>query len=441
MQPTTTSLLTKKVIVIGLAVLLLTSALGIGLALLTQGGGATPSSNLTLTIWGFDDQAYYQASIDQFKKEHPGIDVLYRKQRQAQYVERILGRKQQKQDGSVPDVLLFHNTWTPELKDVLTKSPQSLVAFDNFKAAYYPVMTQTLTLDDTIVGLPATFDGLALFSNTSMLAAQGVAPPKEWEEFGQVAVRLTRKNGQAIETAGAAIGSAETIEYFSDLIGLMLVQLGTTVDLVGKDQEANAAVVYYTHFATGPDRVWDDSLGPSQEAFAQGRVAMIFATAQDIPRIRSLNKNLAFGVSPVPQLRPEEPAGWARFWAWGVSRYAVNQTLAWQLALALSSQNGLVRANNARFAQTGAKLPYPLLALANRQQNDPLLAPLLSQAKYAGSLPLAAQTQDGGLNDKLIALFKPAISDMTKGGDPNRALGGIHGQIVEILQQYNVPVH
>lgn len=405
-------------------------------ALILGRGGEKAPKDIALTVWGFEDENVYKKTFDAFLQSNPNTKIVYRKQNPKQYLDRIKTRKNNTRPGERPDIFLFHNSWNLQIRDVVNPAPATVITEKLFQQLFYPMATEDLIINKQIIGLPTSADNLALFYNTPLLGEKGISPPQDWEAFSQAAVRLTTRDDAGVpQTAGAAIGTAKNITYFSDILGAMFLQQGTNPTLLG-DGETNSIIEYYsgdiTRFAKGMGRVWDANAERDIEAFAKGKVAMIFAPSVAAREIMRMNPSLQFATAPIPQLRPEEPRTFATYWAWGVSRYAPNTELAWRLAWKLTERAALIRTNSALVTTYKVAVPYPRRDLASRQENDPILGAFIKQADDARTLVMASQTQDGGMNDKIVQLLADAVTERVNGrGGDLKQLGA---QILAILE-------
>lgn len=413
------TLITHRMLaIIGGIVLLVLAVVTSILFVMTQ-GKAKVQQNVTLTVWGLEDESLYKKTFDVFRQANPTTKIIYKQQKLKSYLNRIKNRQINAKVGERPDIFLFHNSWTSQLTPIFTPAPATVVTQKTFSILFYPVAAKELVINGAIVGVPTTADSLALYYNKEILTSKGISPPQDWEAFSQAAVRLTTRDDQGNpQVAGAAIGSAKNIAYFGDILGLMFVQQETSPQFLGQD-DVNSIIEYYagdiTKFAQGPERVWDANFEQDIEAFARGRVALIFAPAVAAREIRLRNPNLQFGIAPAPQLRPEEPKSFATYWAWGVSRYAPNTTLAWQLAWKLSERASLIRTNTALTKIHGYGMPYPRTDLASRQINDPIVGPFIRQAKTAASLPFSKQGQEQSPSDEIVQVLETVVTQKQQG--------------------------
>src|SRR3989344_2033504 len=327
-------MLSAKVILVFIAALILT-----GCSLLPF---AKEEKTVTLNYWGlWESPATINQLIADFKKENPKIDVIYEKKSHQQYRESLLN---QINSGKGPDIFRFHNTWTLMLENILAPIPSNVVSQSEFKKDFYPTVFNDLrNSKKEFVGVPLEIDGLALFYNEDIFNAAGIIrPPTTWQEFSQDAIKLTVRDPVGnITTAGAALGTASNVDHFSDILGLMILQNGG--DPKSPTDKASAdALTYYTNFAQGENRVWDETMPSSTITFAGGRLAMYFAPSWRAIEIKNSNPLLNFQVAPVPQLEGGKVT-WASYWAEGVSKNSPNKKEAWEFLKYLQSDEALTK--------------------------------------------------------------------------------------------------
>jgi multiple sugar transport system substrate-binding protein len=286
---------------------------------------ANKNEKVTLTYWGlWEDPKVMQAIIDDFEKEHPNITVKYEQQDVKQYRDRLETRIK---NGNGPDMFRFHNSWLPEIMDIVTPLPSSVISPNEFKKIYYPVMQNDLTKNGAIYGIPLQIDTLALYTNTDMFEAASLQPPTNWEDFGKDARILTVKDEEGkIKTAGAALGTYDNITHAPDILSLLFIQNGANIyDLASTARASTDTLSYYTEYASGDSNVWDETLDPSLLAFAKGNLAMYIGYSWDIFAIKAINPELKFQVSPIPHLPLGRKNTIASYWVEGVSPKSEHQ--------------------------------------------------------------------------------------------------------------------
>lgn len=390
---------------------------------------------VNLTYWGlWEDEKVVQSIITDFEKSHRGVKIVYKKQSPKEYRERLQAALV-RSDG--PDLFRFHNTWLPMLKTGLSPVPSNVYSANDFQKIFYPVATRDLKMGNNYYGIPLEVDGLALLYNEEIFKEASLPPPANWLDLQKAAYLLTVKDQQGrIKTAGAALGLTANIDGWSDILALMLLQNG--VDLKNPQGKlAEDALTFYTSFAQGDNKVWDEILPASTEAFAAGKVAMIFAPSWQILKIKAINPDLKFKVLPVPQL-PGSNITWASYWAEGVSAKSSHQKEAWEFLKYLSQKDTMVKfyteiAKTRTFGE-----PYSRQDLASSLENDPYIWPYIKQASDAQSFYFSSQTFDNGINDKGIKYLEDAVNSVNRGVSPKSALETAAKGVKQILSTYNV---
>ncbi len=392
------------------------------------------SGPITLTYWGlWEDESIWQPLIEEYQKNNPQVTIKYVMQTPKQYRERLQAAIER---GEV-DLFRFHNTWVPMLKNQLAALPESVMSKKEFETIFYPVVKTDLKVGQNYVGIPLMFDGLALFYNEDILKAAGKSVPKTWDELQETALALTVKdvNG-SIKTAGIALGTANNVEHFSDILALMFLQ--NEADLKSlKGPEATEALAYYRMFAEKPNNTWDEAQPNSIVAFASGKVAMIFAPSWQAFNILNLNKELKFKTAPVPQL-PGVNITWASYWVEGVASNSKHQKEAWDFLKFVSSRENLTKLYSQEAQLRAFGEIYSRTDLAESLTSHPIVGAFVLQAPQAKSFPLASRTFDNGLNDRLIKYLEDAVNSLVSGASPESALQTAGAGFNQVLSQYGL---
>jgi len=419
----------KKFIVFGALGLIILLVIFFIFNLLFQNRSKAPQA-ITLNYWGlWEDKNIFQPVFDEYKKTHANITINYIKQDPKLYRDRL---KAALDKGEGPDIFRFHNTWVPMMKSYLSAMPKNIYTDSDFQKTFFPVATSDLKLGGNIYGIPLMIDGLVLFYNADILKGANVAVPQTWEDVQKAVPKLTVREKGKIVTAGIALGTAENIEHFSDILGLMFLQNGTKPEKSlfscadgGTTTCGVEALTYYRKFAEIPNNTWDETLENSIVAFAGKKVAMIIAPSWEAFTIKELakNSNLNFKVGKVPQLpcdkEPCSTVNWASYWVEGVSVKSKYQKEAWELVKYLSSQDTMRKLYE---LQMQSRIlfgePYSRVDLAKTLSDNPYLAPLMEEAPTMKSFYLASRTNDGdtGLNTTLITYLKNAVNSLSSGG-------------------------
>lgn len=398
---------------------------------------AKPPENITLTYWGlWEPNQAIQSVFTAFESQFTGVKVNYVQQSHKEYRERLQAAIQR---GEGPDVFRYHNTWVPMLKNELASIPKSVMSASEFEKTFYPITQKDLMLSGNYVGIPLEFDGLALYYNQTIFKNANKTPPTTWEELRQLASSLTlRDEENRIIRGGAALGTTNNVDHWSDILALMMLQNAAN-PANPQGELAEDSLAFYTIFKK-TDLVWDETMPPSTVAFANEKVAMMIAPSWRAFDIKNLNPNLQFATVPVPQL-PNTSVYWASYWVEGVSKKTTTdkQQLAWDLLNFLSQPENLrIFYNQAKDLRLFGE-PYSRVDMASELENDPIVGAYLSTAKNAQSWWLSGWTHDNGLNDRIIKYYEDAVNAISlQGSSPKRALETTSEGVVQVLSQFGV---
>lgn len=394
-----------------------------------------------ITMWGlWEDEATLAPLIADYQKQNPSVKITYVRQSQQDYRERLTNSLAK---GDGPDIFRFHNSWVPMLKADLDYVPASVMSPADFAKTFYPVATSDLSSGTGLVGIPLEYDGLALYINQDIFDKAKKTPPTTWDELRITARALTTKDDQGVITqAGVALGKTSNVDHWPEILGLLMLQNGVTLSKpTGK--LAEDALTFYTLFST-EDGVWDDTQPPSTTAFATGKLAMYFGPSWETFQIIQQNPNLKFKVVPVPQIpkanQSQSSIAYATYWVEGVWSKSKNKTAAWDFLKFLSSKDSLTKLYTNASAQRQFGEPYPRTDMADLLKDQPILAPIISEAPYAESWFLDSRTFDGptGINSQINKYFQDAINAVGGGTPAAKALETVASGVSQVLAQYGM---
>lgn len=428
--------LIRPLAILGILLLLgiaISSVAGLGLSRLPLIGGLFgQGGDVTLTYWGLWENPdvidpLIASFVESYKNENRRINLTINYEKRSfgtleQYKETLLTRLQQ---GTGPDIFRLHNSWVEDFSAELAALPPEVLSEQDYALRFYPVALSSAKVGTDIFAVPLEYDGLILLYNKTLLAGVDVPEKiKTWEDFRREAVRLTtwkdndREKGKIL-TSGASFGTANNISHSADILSLLFAQSGVDYLTELKTQAAADALTFYTNFAL-VDRVWDETLPFSINAFANGQVAMIIAPSWRALDIAALNPELEFAAAPVPQLPAALEGGvhWGTFWMEGVSGDTSRAEIAWKFLefLTREEQQRTLYAEIAKTRIFGE--PYALRSLAEFLKEHAILNALLSTASKAVSGKTAELSGNGSYAEAL----KLAIGDVLGGKKSGEAL-------------------
>lgn len=433
----------KKIILIIIGIIVLI-ALIIGVVfLISKIGGKKDDEEVTLVYWGiWEEKSIIQPIIDDFQRKNPKIKIQYEKQdvkALGKHIDRLTTRIN---NGTGPDIVRFHSSWTLPVKTLLLPFPQSVVDNTELEKDYYKTVQRDLKINGAYYGLPLGVDSMSLFINTELFNQAGLKPPSTWEELVKTSRQLTVSEDGAIKTSGISLGTYDNIAHSSDIISLLLKQNGADLKSLGGNsaQSSEDAVAFYTSFAQGEGRVWDETLDNSKLAFAKGNLAMFFGYSWDIFELKSINPNLQFSVIKVPSLAGRKDTV-ASYWAEGVSGKTKYPEKAFLFIEHLSKPETLQKLYELQAKTRLFGTLYPRRSMAALLSSNELLYPFISQADDAISSPFAADTYDGdtGMNSRLNIYLGNAIrSIINDNTSVTTAVETLATGEKEVISQYGI---
>lgn len=433
----------KKIIILVLFLVAVISVFFLGKSLLSN----LLPGQVTLTYWGlWEEDDTLRNVFAGFEKAHPNVKIQYSRQTVNEYRERLQSALD-KDNG--PDIFRFHNTWLPMLKTRMSSLPQSVMEPLTYQQQFYPVAFDNLSSAGKIYGIPLEIDTLALYYNEDLFQQAGVQPPANWDDLRKVANQLTVRDADGhIKISGVALGTADNIDHFSDILGIMFLQNGTDMkkvsSTIGTDGHnlGEDTIKFYTNFTT-VDKVWDDTMDRSTVAFAAGKLAMYFGPSWEVFNLNKLNENspvkVNYKIIPIPQLTVNKNLSWATYWAEGVSAKSKNQSMAWELLKYLSQKENLQAFYKSASFKRAFGEPYSRKDMADLLKSDPLVSSFVGQAPSAATWYLCSDTHDNGLNDGIIKYLGDTVNSINKGGEVMPALKTLEDGINQKLAQFSRP--
>ncbi len=427
-----------KYLILGVIFLVVFGGIFFGLYRFFLNRAPASPEKVKLTYWGlWDDKNIMEPLIKEYMSKNPNVEIVYElKDVRDNYREKLIARAQK---GVGPDIFRYHISWIPEISEVLSYAPDKIISEDEFRKIYFRSIQESLIIDGRIYGIPLMIDGLVLIYNEDLLKAANInIVPSTWDELLEAIQKLTVKdtNGQII-TSGIALGTAGNIQHFSDIFLLMLYQNGGDIANLAS-QEAVDILSQYRRFAEEPENVWDESMPDSVAAFAQGKVAMIFAPSWQMLIIRQLNPEINMKAAPVPQVPGADPISIASYWVEGVSRMSKNQAEAWKFLKFLSEKEQMQRLYETQAQYRLFGTAFPRRDLAENLKDNPYLSAVIRQADYFFTTYGISRTYDNGLNDEIIQYIENAINAAAQGVSYREAMQTADEGVKQVLQRYNI---
>ncbi len=418
----------------------------------------TTTVPVTLTYWGlWEDESILKSVFDAYISENPHVKITYQKQSPKDYISFLKGRSK---SGKGPDLFRYHNTWLPELtndESYVQPIPESIMTAAEYEKTFHSIHRQDLKKGNSYYGIPLYVDNLVMIYNKDILKAGGVAgPPRQWiGDLAETVSKVSVRDASGVPvTSGIALGTANNIEHYSDIFSVLLLlnnltsqsslsnewAMGVLRNLKtpqGTDLASEALQVYRQF---GEEKIWSDQLPNSIDAFAQGKVAIIFAYTWQIPLIKAKNPEVNLAVTSLPEGLQGKKITLASYWVEGVSPYAKapNQAEAWKLLKYMSSAASEQKIFEAQTKSRGLGMAYSRIDMKSKLSDHPILSTVVGQLDQSVSLPLVTRTYDKGLNDEmntyLLKAIESAADGVSYGGAMVEAVNGFN----LVLQKYKI---
>lgn len=392
----------------------------------------------TITYWGlWESPSIMKSLISAFEKDNPDIKVNYQMQASPDYQDRLQTALSSQKP---PDVVRLHSTWLPVFYQKLLPAPANTVSASEIQTNFYPAAKQVI-LTNQVYGIPLTMESIALFINTKMFEALSLSIPKSWEDTQTAAKTLVKRDSvtNKITRGGIALGNTTNVDYWPDIVSLMLLQGGANL-LNPNATSLNGTLRYYTSFSSGNNAVWDATLPESTIAFANEKVAMIFAPSWKAVDIQTINPSLSWKTVPVPQLPDVPPVNWTSFWIESVPKNSPHPQEAWRFLTYLSSAKAQQLLFESASKERGFSQSPAHKSVASITQQNPISAPFVEALPTAQTFYTASLTHDSStaLNSRLIKYLEDAVNGYSHGGDTNQVTDALIKGFNQVLSQYRL---
>src|SRR3989344_8328239 len=341
-------------IIIGaiVVIILLLASVFFGFIPGSRPAGQTP---VTLEFWGlYDDLSVWQKIFNDFKKENSNIFFNYVQMNPETYERDLL---EALASGKRLDIIMFHSSWLPKHGNKISPLPQTMMSLREFQDTFIDIATTDFISKNQIYAMPVWTDVLVMVYNKDLFNTAGIAaPPKNWDEFIKVVLKLSNKDKSGnLTKSGAAIGVASNINNSADILSLLMLQ--SCAKMIRDDgaeavfdrsinvgnltyNPGESALRFYTDFSSpkSGSYAWNDKLPNSFDAFTSGQTAIIFDYIINIGKIKQKSSNLSFATASIPQLKgAAKTVNYSDFWGYTVPAVSKNSEAAWKFLAFLTT--------------------------------------------------------------------------------------------------------
>ncbi|MBI5404628.1 MAG: extracellular solute-binding protein [Candidatus Kerfeldbacteria bacterium] len=381
-----------------------------------------------LTMWVMSDATAYRSIINQFNAVRPYIRVTIEEVPREDYATKL---KDAWARGKGPDLFELPassigefatdflspmpaatTVYTYRTKKVLFRSEIEVsrntiasITAPQLQQQFVDVVSDDVLRGGQIYGLPLAIDTLVLYYNRDLLrGANIVAPPTSWLQLTSLVPKLTSTDDQdKVIQSGIAIGTGKNVTHSADIMSLLMLQDGVTLN--GVDGQVNLddsvtadgqnlgvnALSFYTSFANPnkPTYAWNAEQPESRDAFVRGKSAMYIGYGTDRPYIDA-NTSVNYGIAAIPHLtadgKDSSPSGASQQVNYGnynvlaVFQRSAYANEAWNLIQFLTRQDAVAKPFLAATKRVGA-----LRTVVAEQAADPEVGVFAQQAVSARS--------------------------------------------------------
>jgi multiple sugar transport system substrate-binding protein len=413
---------------------LISLAVIFSLVLVTLNISVKAQDKITLTYWTHNHAPSIpinQQIIDEFVKENPNVEIIFDNAPHANYEQKILTAFGGNQG---PDVFWAGDWMVPQFLAGKMIAPVDPTAFgvktqDEFEKLFAPGSLDAFKADGKIyTGGTSEYNTFSLIYDVDDFKAAGIALPSKdkpltWEEFADIAAKLTKQEGG--KTTRVGIEWPFTVPIWTVLIlEPMLRQIGgEIVDPQSGKPLFNAPemlkVMSYVKSLKDKKAIDDAVYTDLLQDFANDRASMIFGGPWAVAPLKDMNAKLNYDIAPLPQFKDAKSRVTTLYaWAWFVNANSSpeKQAMAWKFVNKLTSKGqlwwdkvGYVQARIGK-ADNGKDL------VAYRAESDPRLAVIFNDYQYGKSE--FRSTSYFEISD----IMTRALTKVLAGGDPAKVL-------------------
>jgi len=318
-----------------------------------KGSGAQAA---TVVVWGTIPQSEFSQILQQ-------TTLLNNDAYHVQYVEKSADTFdaafiEALASGNGPDLFMLPSDRIVKHFNKILEIPYDVFSERQFKDAFIEGAEIYLS-PNGVVGFPVSVNPLVMYWNRQIFTdAKLTAPPKYWDEFFDLAKKISKKDGSLnVSKSAVSFGEFANIAHAKDIILNLTMQAGSPITVWNNGTiwsvfsasfdkptaPSEAAVTFYTEFGNPAKEAysWNRSLPNSTNYFLSGDLALYFGLASEAPILQLKNPNLNFDVAPVPTSREgKENVSFASFNAFAVTKASKNPQAAFMVASILSDTDG-----------------------------------------------------------------------------------------------------
>jgi multiple sugar transport system substrate-binding protein len=411
-----------------------------GLALAGAAGRARPASAaqqevsgpVTIEYWQYEFESKVDLVtelIPEFQEQNPDITVEQVNFPYDDFRQKVAAAVQA---GEGPDVLNVYYGWLPVYvqQQFLVPLPEEMFPVDQVEADFFP-MVQTAKFDGAYYAMPTAVRTLAMFYNKDILEAAGKEPPTTWDEFVDVALATTKRNGDELEIAGATYEpGGQGHQWWRECLTRQNGVVPMSEDrrtLNWTDPLAVEAFAWYMALITEHNVTENGFYTDGATAFQTGHAALHIDGSFRLGAYATNAPDLNYGVAPLPEKK--EQANFASFWANTITRNAGegDKLIAAARFIEFLASPDVMR----RWTPAVGELPARTEIAAEEEfANEEKLAAFIEQLPYSYATFFVNESENRQ------AVMDAMDQVLLEGMDPETAVADAEATVQQILDQY-----
>lgn len=288
----------------------------IGVLVFAFGSSSKSSGQAEVVIWGtMPARQFEEVLVATGLNENPKLKINYVEKNPERFDFEFLEAIAENRG---PDLFFLSSESVVSQESRALTIPFSSFSENNFKSSFLEI-SEIFIKDTGFLALPISVDPLVMYWNRDIFNSAGIVnPPRYWDEFYDLSIKLSRKdNNFNLQRSAVALGEVFNVSHSFEILSSLVMQAGNPitekapggVSVVFSQSRglsavpAERALSFYTEFSNSlkPFYSWSRSLPASKNHFISGDLAVYFGLASDIFEIADRNPNLNFDVAVLPQ--------------------------------------------------------------------------------------------------------------------------------------------
>jgi ABC-type glycerol-3-phosphate transport system substrate-binding protein len=332
-------------------------------------GGSSTTVGLqgNVVIWGTFPKSAIGAQLESLSMANKNLKVTYFKKDIATYQQDLI---ESFANAKGPDLFIITADMIQKNSNFIYKIPYASYPQKTFNDSFIDGADVYLD-NEGVIALPLVIDPIVLYYNKDMLLNENIVnPPQTWDELFTMNSMLTKRdNVGSISQSMIALGQYENVTNAKNILATLLLQNGNKIvssdgvsysSLLNESKKGGVgsplieAVNFFTQFSNNLNTAysWNRSMSDSIDMFTSSKLAFYIGKASELFKIQSVNPNLSFNVTGIPQIKnTKSKTTDADIYAIAISKKTTNMISAFSIA------GSLVASDSAKIFSAGASLP------------------------------------------------------------------------------------